>query len=169
VGPVKLGATYFDSTLHDEIITVFGAVTTTANAATDSTQKGVEVFADGKLSDVWLVSAAYTHLDAKQNGATELRRPKDIASLNLTWKPTDKASLTLTTRYNGKALDTEFATFSVTTLKAFTLVNLAGSYRITDKVEAFGRVENLFDQDYQEVFGYLTPGRTAYAGLRARF
>lgn len=169
VGPVKLGATYFDSTLHDEIITVFGAVTTTANATTQSTQKGFEVFADGKLADAWLVNAAYTHLDAKQNGSTELRRPKDIASVNLTWRPNDRGSVTLTTRYNGKALDTEFATFSTIALKAFTLINLAGSYRITDKVEAFGRVENLFDQDYQEVFGYRTAGRAAYAGLRSRF
>jgi vitamin B12 transporter len=129
----------------------------------------VEVFADGKLADAWRLNAAYTHLDAKQNGSTELRRPKDIASLNLTWRPGDRGSLTLTTRYNGKVLDTEFATFSTITLKAFTLVNLAGSWRITDKVEAFGRVENLFDQDYQEVFGYQTAGRAAYAGLRARF
>jgi vitamin B12 transporter len=168
-GRLKLGATWFDSTLHDEIITVFGAVTTTANATTHSTRKGIELFADGRLSDAWRLDAAYTHLDAEQNGSTELRRPKDIASLNLTWKPTDKASMTLTTRYNGKALDTEFATFSTVTLKAFTLVNLAGAYRITDRVEAFGRIENLFDRDYQEVFGYLTPGRAAYAGLRARF
>jgi vitamin B12 transporter len=168
-GRAKIGATYFDSTLHDEIITVFGPVTTTANAATESTQKGVEVFVDGRLADAWRVNAAYTHLDAKQNGSTELRRPKEMASLNLTWQPVDRGSLTLTTRYTGKALDTEFATFSTITLKAYTLVNLAGSWRLTDRIEAFGRVENLFDQDYQDVFGYRNPKRAAYAGLRARF
>ena len=114
---------------------------------------------------------ANEHLDyrAEQNGGTELRRPKSIASLNLTWKPTERGSLTLTTRYTGKALDTEFATFSVITLKAYTLVNLAGSWRLTDKLEAFARVENLTDEDYQDVFGYQNPGRAAYAGLRARF
>jgi len=168
-GRLKLGATWFDSRLEDEIITVFGPVTTTANATTNSTQKGLELFADGRLSDAWSLDAAYTWLEAKQNGGTELRRPKSIASLNLTWKPTERGSLTLTTRYTGKALDTEFATFSVTTLKAYTLVNLAGSWRLTDKLEAFARVENLTDEDYQDVFGYQNPGRAAYAGLRARF
>jgi vitamin B12 transporter len=166
---LQLGATWFDATLRDEIITVFGPVTTTANAGTDSTQRGLELFADGRLSDAWSLAAAYTYLSAKQNGSTELRRPKHTASLNLTWKPLERSSLTLTTRYTGEALDTEFATFSVTTLKAHTLVNLAGSWRLTDKVEAFARVENLADEDYQDVFGYQNPGRAGYAGLRARF
>jgi vitamin B12 transporter len=166
---LKLGATWFDSRLEDEIITVFGPVTTTANATTKSTQKGLELFADGRLSEAWGLAAAYTYLEAKQDGTTELRRPKHTASLNLTWRPVERASLTLTTRYTGKALDTEFATFSVTTLKAYTVVNLAGSWKLTDKVEAFARVENLADEDYQDVFGYQNPGRAGYAGLRARF
>ncbi len=41
--------------------------------------------------------------------------------------------------------------------------------RVSDTVELFGRVENLFDEDYQTAAGYGTPGRGAYIGARARF
>jgi vitamin B12 transporter len=184
-GRVRLSATYFDSTLHDEIISVFGApialcsvpgrpapfsCSTTENAATKSTQQGVELWGQAGLGEAFTLDASYSWLDAKQNGARELRRPpRTLASANLTWRPEERASATLTVRYNGPMLDTEFATFSTVRLKAFTLVNLAGSFDLTDRIELFGRVENLTDEDYYEVFAFRTPGRAAYAGVRARF
>jgi vitamin B12 transporter len=33
-------------------------------------------------------------------------------------------------------------------------------------VEVFGRVTNLFDQSYEEVFGYPAPGRAGMIGIR---
>ena len=35
-------------------------------------------------------------------------------------------------------------------------------------IELFGRVENGFDADYQDVVGYNSPGRSVHAGLRLR-
>ena len=100
----------------------------------------------------------------------EIRRPPNIASANLTWRaPHDRGSATLTVRYNGATDDTEFKTFGTTRLKAYTLVNLAGAWTLTEHIEVFGRVENLTDEDYFEVFNFRTPGRAAYAGVRARF
>jgi len=74
-------------------------------------------------------------------------------------------------RYNGDMTDTDFSAFPArtVTLKSYTLVNLAGAWSVTDHVELFGRVENLTDEDYFEVFNFRTPGRAAYAGVRARF
>jgi len=184
-GRARLGATWFDSTLHDEIFSIFSAppalctrpgepapasCSTTGNEPTDSTRKGVELFANAKLSDAFSLDAAYTWLDAKQNGVREVRRPKNMASVNLTWTaPDDKGSVTLTARYNGEMTDEEFRNFSTVSLKAFTLVNLAGSYNLTRHVELFARVENLLDEDYFEVFNFRTPGRAAYGGVRLRF
>ncbi|HEX4712609.1 TonB-dependent receptor plug domain-containing protein [Phenylobacterium sp.] len=184
-GRVRLGATWFDSTLHDEIFSIFGApvalctvpgqpaplsCSTTGNEPTKSTQKGLELSADARLSDAFSLNAAYTYLDARQNGVEEVRRPKNMASANLTWHaPGDRGSVTLTARYNGDMTDEEFKTFSTVTLKAFTLVNLAGAYTLTDHVELFARVENLLDERYFEVFNFRTPGRAAYGGVRLRF
>jgi vitamin B12 transporter len=47
-------------------------------------------------------------------------------------------------------------------------VRLAGSYEVSPGLELFGRVENLLNQDYQEVFGYETAGVAAYAGVRLK-
>lgn len=55
------------------------------------------------------------------------------------------------------------------TLKEFVLVNFNAEYRVTDRVSLFGRVENLLDEQYEEVFSFATPGRAAYGGIRARF
>jgi vitamin B12 transporter len=48
-------------------------------------------------------------------------------------------------------------------------LTVAGSYQLRPGVELYGRVENLLDQDYQEVFGYNTAGIAAYAGMRFTF
>jgi vitamin B12 transporter len=54
-------------------------------------------------------------------------------------------------------------------LPSFTLVNLSASYDLSDGVEVFGRVENLTDEDYYEVFSFPTQGRTATVGARVKF
>ena len=54
------------------------------------------------------------------------------------------------------------------TLGDYVLASARLAYRLTPQVEAFVRVENAFDADYQDVVGYDTPGRKAYAGLRLR-
>ena len=51
----------------------------------------------------------------------------------------------------------------------FTLVNVNTSYELSENVQLFARVENLFDEKYEEVFSYRSPGIAAYAGLRSRF
>ena len=48
-------------------------------------------------------------------------------------------------------------------------MNLNATWRLNGTAELFGRVENLFDQGYQEVFSFAAPGRAAYGGVRLRF
>ncbi|NDH64758.1 MAG: TonB-dependent receptor, partial [Alphaproteobacteria bacterium] len=70
-----------------------------------------------------------------------------------------------------KQLDNEFASStpeSVVTLNDYVLVTLAASYKLTDNLEIYGRVENLVDQNYEEVFSYRSPGLGAFAGLRVK-
>jgi vitamin B12 transporter len=47
-------------------------------------------------------------------------------------------------------------------------LNLAGNYRITQRVTAFARVENLLNQRYEEVLGYQAYKINARGGLRVR-
>jgi vitamin B12 transporter len=196
-GGVTLGATYFRSRFHDQIETV-GAfvngnyVTTSRNNAVVAKQSGIEAYAHARLGDI-RVDAAYTWLKAPQvvealadpapgDGSYQppvpietqaVRRAKTIASLNLSYAP-DALPLTatVTVRHNGKQRDYAFNAFwdrLLVDLKAYTLVNLGATFDINPSLQIFGRVENLLDEDYQEVFAYATPGRAAYGGVRVRF
>lgn len=172
-----LGATWFDSVLKDEIYTTYPAptyVATPGNRTTDSKQHGVELFANARPTDRLRIDAAYTWLHARENGVVEVRRPKSIASLSVTAFSSDaRLSGTLSLRYNGKQTDVAYTDPSYrpvrVSLKAYTLANASLDYRLTPKVSVFGRVENLLDQDYEEVFSYATPGRAGYAGVRLAF
>lgn len=186
-GRAHVGATWFESRLTNQITTSFATgVAMPVNLAGTDTQKGVELFADAALGDGWRIDAAYTWLDAPQTRSVILggqfttfdgqavRRARDIASANLTWSPSGaRYSATLTVRYNGEQNDLAFTDPSfvpvLVSLKAFTLVNLGANWKLTETTELYGRVENLFDQGYQEVFSFAGAGRAAYGGVRVRF
>ncbi len=173
---VTFGATYFDSTLEDEIYTTYPAptfVATPANRTTLSKQHGVELFASARPIPQLRLDASYTHLNAEENGVEEVRRPGDIASFNATYTSSDeRLSTTLTVRHNGRMTDVAFTDPSYApvrvSLKPYTLVNFNIAFEVVEKVQLFGRVENLFDVEYEEVFSYATPGIGAFAGVRVK-
>ena len=175
-GAARVTVTYFEAELEHEIFTAFGPpplfLSTPGNRTDESDRRGVELTLDAKLGEDWTLDAAYTYLDATEAGREEVRRAPHTGSLNLTYRFLDRASTTLTVRYNGEQQDNEFVNATPAdrvTLPAFTVVNLNASYDLTGNIQLFGRVENLFDEDYEEVFSYRTPGVAAYAGLRSRF
>ena len=171
-----IGATYFDNKLEDEVYTTYNAdfAATPANRDTLSRQHGLEVFVSARPVDQLKFDLAYTYLHARENGAVEVRRPQHIGSFNTTVFSRDQRfSGTLTVRYNGRQDDVAFTdpSFAPVTvsLQEYVLVNLNADYKLTDRFSVFGRVENLFDEHYEEVFSFATPGAAAYGGVRARF
>lgn len=169
-GRGRVDVTYFHAVLRDKIVSVFAPTYTVVNAAGRSPHEGVEVSANLALPAGFRFDGSYTYLDAEDEAdATLIRRPKHIGSANLAWRAADdRFGANVTVRYNGRALDTNFATFATERLDDYTLVNLNGDVQLTPGLSLYGRVENLFDKDYREVVGFRTVGRAAYAGIRAR-
>jgi vitamin B12 transporter len=173
----SIAVTWFDSELEGEIFTTFPPPTfiaTPANRATTSQQRGVEVSLGARLAEAWRLDAAYSYLDAEEDGREEVRRPRHIASAALNWTaPDDTASATLVVRHNGRALDDAFTDPSFVPvrvrLRAYTLVNLNARVKLTDSINAFARVENLLGETYEQVFSFVSPGRSAAVGVEARF
>lgn len=174
---VRIAVTYFDSELKGEIFTTFPAPTfiaTPANRATTSEQRGIEASLSAAISPQWAFDAAYSYLDAEENGVEEVRRPRHIASAALTWSaPGDAASATLVVRHNGAALDDAFTDPSFVPVRVrlddYTLINLNARARLTDGISGFARVDNLLDDRYEQVFSFVSPGRSAVVGVEARF
>lgn len=170
-GRARIDVTYFNARLRDKIITVYAPTYTIVNGVGVSPHQGVEVSADLALPAGFRFNGSYTYLDAADEIDAELvRRPRHIGSANLAWRsPDDRFGAGVTVRYNGDARDTNFATYQTVTLKAYTLVNLTADFRVMPGVSLYGRIENLFDDDYQENVGFLAAGRAAYGGVRVHF
>lgn len=96
-----------------------------------------------------------------------LRRPKHQASLNINYRFNDAGNLNAGIRYIGKREDKDFSSFPVqrVTLPDYYLINIAASYKVLEYLQLTGRIENLFNKDYEEVLYYGTLGRSFYLGL----
>jgi vitamin B12 transporter len=83
-----------------------------------------------------------------------------------------RGNFNLAAIYNGQTQDlvSDGSVNTRTRLDAYWLIRAAAAYKLQPGVEVFGRVENLLDQHYQEVFGYnATPGIAAFAGVKLTF
>ncbi len=127
--------------------------------------RGVELYGAYQFTS-WLgVSANYAFIDAEDGNGNQLSRlPETSGDVTFSIDPDGPVSGAILVRYNGEEANT-----NGTKLDGWTRVDLTGSYDLTDNVELFGRVENLFDEHYQQILGYGTPGQSGSVGLRLRY
>uniref|UniRef100_B0SYB5 TonB-dependent receptor n=1 Tax=Caulobacter sp. (strain K31) TaxID=366602 RepID=B0SYB5_CAUSK len=146
----------------------FGGYANTAKTQAD----GVEVEGSLAVSSLLTLSANYTNMDAinKSAGANHgkdlARRAGETASADA--ELTLPCGLTggVTMQYVGHSFDNAANTRR---LKSYVLTDVRIAYPINDTFELYGRVENLFDQQYETIYRYGALGRGAFAGVRARF
>ena len=130
--------TYFNSTLEDEIVIEYLPPNFDAhpyNASVNSPRDGVEAALSLRLAEQWRIDASYTYLHSEENGLPEVRRPENIASLNVAWRSMDDMfGANLTVRYNGEQKDFQFTPIGSEriTLDSYTLVNFGADYRINE-------------------------------------
>ena len=125
-----------------------------------------------QATDTLSFGANYTYLHAKNpDGSVEIRRPRHQLGLNAAWLFAEgRGSLSGDVIYVAGNFDTQyFGSYATKELPDYTVVNVAAGYDLTDKVRLTGRVVNLFDEDYADVWGYPARGRTAYLGLSAKW
>ncbi len=97
-------------------------------------------------------------------GQPLLRRPDESASLALGWRP-GRLGLHLFARWVGERPDVDPVTFERAANPSFTTVDLAARWSLGDRWAPYARLENLFDESYQEALGFPALGRTAIVGL----
>jgi vitamin B12 transporter len=174
-----IDVTYFNERLKDEIAVTFEPPLfygSPVNEDGTSKRQGVEITSRVDFNAQWALGLNYTYLDAKDpDGTPETRRPMHDLGLDLYWTSTDgRTDVTLSGQYVSGLTDFDYTAASVgdfvpdkIKLKDYALVNVAVAHRVSDGVVLEARVSNLFDEQYEEVYGYATQGLTAYAGLRA--
>jgi vitamin B12 transporter len=168
-GKAQVDLTYFNADLKDEIK---GFGLTSVNDTGTSERSGAEVYARFAPATFFDIVATYTYLEASDpDGTVEVRRPKNQASIDANYRfLEERASINVGVTYNGTRYDSDFSSFP--TVKArmdsYTVARATLAYKLTPQVEVYGRVENAFDENYQEVLGYATPERAGYVGIRFR-
>ena len=169
---LSVDVTYFNNRITDLIQ---GAGNTSVNLPGASKIQGLEATVKANITGELTFTGQYTYTDGQDaNGIELVRRARHLASANLGYRFLDgRAKLDLGVDYNGQQKDFQFSNFfagrTVVPLDDFVLVNVAASYELIEGVELFGRIENLFDQDYEEVLGFSSPGIGAFVGIRATF
>ena len=161
-GDALLSATYFDQNTQDLINFSFAVGGYENIAEVDSS--GVELEFSYAFSDAWVITTNLTYLDSEDgSGNEQVRLPEITADLSLSWKPSKALRSSLVVIYNDEEGD------SRGTVDSWTRADLSASYQLPKNIELFARIENLFDEDYQQIFGYGTPERSGYIGARYQF
>ncbi|HUD28544.1 MAG TPA: TonB-dependent receptor [Novosphingobium sp.] len=129
--------------------------------------KGVELGMQVTDWEGFDVNIAATYLDATNEltGARLARRPRTnlYASLDKAWEIGLKLGADL--RVGGGRYDD---TLNAQYVPGHKVLGLRGAFTVTDNLEVYGRVENVFDAHYEVVRSYGTAGRSAYAGVRVK-
>jgi vitamin B12 transporter len=136
----------------------------------------VETSVEARLPHSLLLTGAYMRLYTRVTASTSptdsttgigeelVRRPRNSGSLSIAATP-KRWSFVAGGRFVGERQDADF-TFGVTRNAGFENIYAGGSYRVTNHVIPFLRVDNLLNERYAEVLGYQALSRSLLGGMR---
>lgn len=170
-GTLVLGATWFDTRFEDLIVFDGEALRNVREAET----RGLELVAGARPAESVAVRAGYTFMEAEETagpdaGSRLLRRPRHSADLRFDVVQ-GRAEASLGLHAVGEREDLDFSSFPAARvgLDGYLTARIAASWRWTERIRLFGRVENLTDERYEEIYRFGTVGRTVHAGITAAF
>lgn len=190
-GRLSVWATYFDQRFHDMIVYdgsgTPGEPTYRNGAAAQS--RGIEAGLTASLGPQVNASASYTLLSTEATddaglpspsfaaGERLIRRPRHSAEVAVRGRLLDRLSLGGSVVYTGVRTDVDFTQLpaGLVELPAYTTVNVAGEVDIIRSApgrpgfSGVIRVENLFNEDYDQVVGFPGRRRGVFGGAKVRF
>jgi vitamin B12 transporter len=168
---------YFDNDFTN--LFQFNAATSRVENIAQASAKGVEISATVLPLPGLRVSGSYSRVDTEdeETGQDLLRRPQDTVFGQVTYTFLERATASVSVLYVGERADQDFTTFPSrrVTLDPYTKVDLALSVLllkdegVLNKLQVKAKIDNLFDEDYEEAFGFPAPGLVYLFGLEATF
>ncbi|MBW2285530.1 MAG: TonB-dependent receptor [Deltaproteobacteria bacterium] len=180
-GRLVVGATYFNMTFTDRIdwdpnLSIPGNPFPGGynQLKGDTDTSGVEAFVRWSPMTDLTLTGNYTYTDSEDPDGQVLELvPKHKVYMNARYRLFDKALFNVDVywvderrAYEGSA---DKYGNTVEKLDAYWLVNLSASYDINEYLQIYGRIDNLFDEFYEETWSYATPGISGYLGFKVRF
>jgi vitamin B12 transporter len=173
-GRVAVGVTYFHNDLSNVI--GFNGQFDTLNLGAARTQ-GAEVELRAEPLPDLIFRGSYTYLDAEKTSAADItqpqgarlpRRPRQEGYFSASYLWCKRLRTTVEAKFVNAREELNFGgpNFDI---EDYAFVNLAAEYEINARWSIFGRIDNLTDEQYSEVFGFPALGRTAYGGMKVKF
>jgi len=181
-GRAALRATLFATRIDELIVAVFDPGTglfrnvNVDEADSTGVELGLDLDPRGPLS----VAASYTWNDTEARGTPQsfglqpgsrlLRRPEHRGGVEFDLAfPSERGHAFVAATWVGDRADVDPATFAVVEAPSYVVVDAAAQVALGAALRLELRVDNLLDEDYEEVLGFATAGRSGYAGLRYAF
>ncbi len=162
-GRASLGMTYFNQETENQIDFI-SALGTYQNILFVESQ-GIEVSASFAATDWLTITADYAFIESKDGDGVKLDRvPKHSGDVRFAIDPVGPWSGAVLVRHNGNEQDR-----GVNKVDDWTRVDVNARYQFNETVAVFGRIENLFDANYQQILGYGTPRLSGSAGVRLNY
>jgi len=165
-----LGFTVFKSTYTDMIdwvtidpVTWQGQYQNIKEAKID----GFEFSFSSSIIKNTVFELSYTHLKSidESTGLPLKRRPKDSLTASVRYS-SSHFTVGFNTIYVGKRGDYNFMIFPPDiNMPSYNVYNLNITIPVKKKFNVYGKLTNLFNSKYSEIFGYLTPGRRFEIGI----
>jgi vitamin B12 transporter len=128
--------------------------------------RGYEAFALFNVSPELTVRGDYTYTSiTATNDAAIVRRPPHKYSATVVWMPTPLWQFSANVVTTSAWLDFDRVTFATVRQNGYTTVNLAANYQLNPQTKLFARIDNLFDEKYENPNGFLKPGFGVFGGI----
>ena len=171
---VDAGLTYFHNDLSNVI--GFNGLFDTLNLGSAETQ-GLEAELRAQPIPNFVLTAAYTYLEAEKTSSKDVsqlqgarlpRRPRNevyVSASYLWWK---RLRTVVEAKFVNAREELNFGgpNFDI---EDYSFVNIAAEYEVNPYFSIFGRIDNLTNENYSEVFGFPALGRAAFGGVKVRF
>lgn len=150
-----------------------------------ATTQGAEFSVEYVASDKLTLGLGYTYLEAESDRLNDprtggfvpdpadevplARRPNHLLQLSAFYAVTDSLNAGIQALGQFGREDIDPATFVQVSAEDFFVVRLVVDWKIDDNWSAYGRVENLLDEDYASAAGFPALGRAGYLGIKYTF
>ncbi len=166
---VIVSVTYFNTIFRDLIDAVYHPDTFVTDQYANigkATVHGIEASIRTRPVKNIMAEFGFTYQKTKnkQNDRDLLRRPEKKFYAELFWVFLDKFTFDVKLRYNGPMSDS-----GGYKIKEYTVVDFITNYDLTKNLSVYVKLNNVFDQHYEEVLGYSTAPFAAYGGVKAKF
>lgn len=159
-----VGVTYFRNDFTNLIVFVpTGPFSGSLFNVGEALATGIEASGVTQVDDDTTVGVFYTHTDTRDEatGLPLVRRARDRVAVNISRQfLDDRATLNCFVLFVGNRIDV-----GNVPLDPYTTVNVTGSYRVTDQIELFARIDNLFNEKYEEISGFNVAPASFYGGV----